>query len=69
VVERESDLNLLLHFLFFSFIFCCSQVGGEERTLLKFHPRLAPIKAAVLPLVKNKPELMEKVPKKRKKCL
>ena len=28
--------------------------------MLRFHPRLAPIKAAVLPLVKNKPELMAK---------
>ena len=29
------------------------QVGGEARTVLKFHPRLAPIKAAVFPLVKR----------------
>mmetsp|Transcript_1511 Transcript_1511/g.2385 ORF Transcript_1511/g.2385 Transcript_1511/m.2385 type:complete len:557 (-) Transcript_1511:308-1978(-) len=36
------------------------EVGGEKRSLLKFHPRVAPIKAAVLPLVKNKPELMER---------
>ena len=27
---------------------------GETRTVLRFHPALAPIKAAVLPLVKNK---------------
>lgn len=40
--------------------YCEDEVGGEPRTLLKFHPRLAPIKAAVLPLVKNKPELMAK---------
>ncbi|GHC07469.1 glycine--tRNA ligase [Cerasicoccus arenae] len=31
----------------------------EERTLLKFHPRIAPYKAAIFPLVKNKPELVE----------
>ena len=36
------------------------EVGGEKRSLLRFHPRLAPIKAAVLPLVKNKPEIMDK---------
>jgi glycyl-tRNA synthetase len=36
------------------------EVGGETRSLLRFHPRLAPIKAAVLPLVKNKPELVAK---------
>jgi glycyl-tRNA synthetase len=29
------------------------EVGGEPRTVLKFHPRLAPIKAAVFPLVKK----------------
>ncbi|MGB3132118.1 MAG: His/Gly/Thr/Pro-type tRNA ligase C-terminal domain-containing protein, partial [Saprospiraceae bacterium] len=35
--------------------------GGEAtRVVLKIHPVLAPIKCAVLPLVKNKPELVEK---------
>ncbi len=29
------------------------QVGGEARTVLKFHPRIAPVKAAVFPLVKR----------------
>ena len=29
------------------------EMGGEARTVLKFHPRLAPIKAAVFPLVKK----------------
>jgi glycyl-tRNA synthetase len=29
------------------------EVGGEVRTVLKFHPRLAPIKAAIFPLVKK----------------
>jgi len=29
------------------------QVGGEPRTVLKFHPRIAPIKAAIFPLVKR----------------
>jgi glycyl-tRNA synthetase len=27
------------------------EVGGEPRTVLRFHPRIAPVKAAVLPLV------------------
>ena len=31
-----------------------------ERVILKLHPRLAPYKAAVFPLLKNKPELAEK---------
>ncbi len=34
------------------------EVGGEKRTILKFSPRVAPIKVAVFPLVKNKPELV-----------
>src|SRR5690606_10846096 len=29
------------------------EVGGEPRTVLRFHPRLAPIKVAVLPLVRK----------------
>lgn len=33
---------------------------AEKRTFLKFHPRVAPFKAAVFPLVKNKPELFER---------
>ncbi len=39
------------------------EVGGEARTVLKFHPRFAPIKAAVFPLVKKDgmPELAEKI--------
>ncbi len=31
------------------------EVGGEERTVLKLHPRLAPVKAAVFPLSKKVP--------------
>ena len=38
-------------------------IGGEARTVLSFHPRLAPIKAAVFPLVKRDgmPETAEKI--------
>jgi glycyl-tRNA synthetase len=36
------------------------EVGGEKRVYLKFKPSIAPIKAAVFPLLKNKPELVEK---------
>ena len=32
----------------------------EQRTLLQFHPRVAPIKVGVFPLLKNKPELVAK---------
>ncbi len=33
---------------------------GETRTVLKLHPKLAPYKAAVFPLLANKPELVKK---------
>jgi glycyl-tRNA synthetase len=32
----------------------------ETRVVMKFHPRVAPIKVGVLPLLKNKPELVKK---------
>lgn len=31
---------------------------GETRVILKLHPQLSPIKAAILPLAKNKPEIV-----------
>ncbi|MGH7234246.1 MAG: glycine--tRNA ligase [Candidatus Saccharimonadales bacterium] len=34
------------------------KVAGEERIVLRFHPKVAPVKAAVSPLLKNKPELV-----------
>jgi glycyl-tRNA synthetase len=36
------------------------ELGGERRTYLKFVPRMAPVKIAVFPLLKNKPQLVEK---------
>ena len=32
----------------------------ETRVVMRFHPRVAPIKAAVFPLLKNRPELVQK---------
>jgi glycyl-tRNA synthetase len=39
------------------------ELGGEQRTVLKLHPRLAPVKAAVLPLVRKdgQPELAREI--------
>jgi glycyl-tRNA synthetase len=35
--------------------------GNKEiATLMRFHPRIAPVKIAVFPLLKNKPELVAK---------
>jgi len=36
------------------------ELGGEKRAFLRFSPAIAPIKAAVFPLLKNKPELVKK---------
>ena len=33
---------------------------SETRTVMRFHPRIAPIKAGVFPLLKNQPALVEK---------
>lgn len=36
------------------------ELGGEKRTYLAFNTNVAPIKAAIFPLLKNKPELVAK---------
>jgi len=36
------------------------EVKGEKRVVLKFSPKMAPYKAAVFPLLRNKPELVKK---------
>lgn len=33
---------------------------AETRTVMRFHPRIAPVKCAVFPLLKNKPDLVAK---------
>jgi glycyl-tRNA synthetase (class II) len=33
---------------------------GDKRTVLKLKRRVAPVKASVLPLVKNNPDIMDK---------
>ena len=39
------------------------EIGGEARTVLRLHPQLAPVKVAVLPLVRKdgQPELAQEV--------
>jgi glycyl-tRNA synthetase len=36
------------------------EVAGRQRTVLRLHPRIAPVKAAVLPLVGKNAEMVEK---------
>jgi len=42
------------------------ELGGETRSYLALSPKVAPIKAMVSPLLKNKPELVEKAKEVRK---
>lgn len=36
------------------------EMNGEKRVVLRFNPKIAPVKVAVFPLLKNKPELVAK---------
>jgi glycyl-tRNA synthetase len=40
--------------------YCEEEVGDGERIVMKFPPKIAPVKAAIFPLLKNKPELVVK---------
>lgn len=55
VIEPAVGLNRLLLMVLLD-----SYVEEESRTLLKINPKLAPYKAAIFPLLANKPELVEK---------
>ena len=52
VVETSAGLDRAILMLL-SDAYVEEQVEGEERVVLKFHPEIAPIKAAVFPLVKR----------------
>jgi len=56
VIEPSLGVDRLFLALLTS-AFSEEEVEGEKRTLLSFHPAIAPIKVAVFPLVNNKPEL------------
>ena len=36
------------------------EIDGEQRVVMRFHPRVAPIKAGIFPLLRNRPPLVEK---------
>jgi glycyl-tRNA synthetase len=52
VIETSSGLNRSL-LMFLDNAYTEEEVKGEKRVVLKLHPRVAPIKAAVFPLVKK----------------
>ncbi len=59
IMETSVGLNRMF-FAFLSEAYHEEEIEGETRVVLKFDPRLAPVKIAVFPLLKNKPELVEK---------
>ena len=57
----ETSVGMGRMFLaFLSEAYIVEETNGESRTVLKLNSDLAPIKAAVFPLLKNKPELVSK---------
>ncbi len=59
IMETSVGLNRLF-LMFIDNAYVEEEINGEIRTVLKIDKRLAPIKAAVFPLLKNKPELVKK---------
>lgn len=59
IMETSAGLNRLF-FMFVDDAYTEEKVDGEIRTVLKLDRKLAPIKIAVFPLLKNKPELVKK---------
>lgn len=59
VVEPAVGVDRILLALLCS-AYAEDEIDGEKRTVLHFHPRIAPVKAAIFPLVKNKPEIVAK---------
>ncbi|HBB76861.1 MAG TPA: glycine--tRNA ligase [Candidatus Levybacteria bacterium] len=61
VIETSGGVDRsLLFFLLDSYKDDPSTSSGQARTVLKLHPRLAPYKVAVFPLLANKEELVKK---------
>ena len=59
IMETSVGLGRLF-LMFLDFGYTQEKIETGERLVLKLHPRLAPIKAAVFPLLRNKPELVSK---------
>ena len=59
IMETSAGLNRMF-MMFIDNAYIEEDVNGEQRIVLKLDKRLAPIKIAVFPLMKNKPELVAK---------
>ncbi len=64
VVETSVGLDRTILMLL-SEAYSEEEVNGDKRTVMKFHPRIAPVKAAILPLVKKDgmPEVAREIEK------
>ena len=63
IVPHVIEPSLGLDRAFLAFLmdaYCEEEIKEQKRVVLKLHPRLAPIKVAVFPLLANKPQLVEK---------
>ncbi len=59
IVETSVGLGRLM-LMFLDFAYTEDELGGDRRVFLKIPKHLSPIKVAVFPLLKNKPQLVEK---------
>jgi glycyl-tRNA synthetase len=59
IMETSAGLNRIL-FMFLDKAYAEESVNGETRVVLKLDKRLSPIKVAIFPLLKNKPDLVAK---------
>jgi glycyl-tRNA synthetase len=59
IMETSVGLNRLL-LMFIDNAYIEEEVDGEQRIVLKIDKRLAPVKIAIFPLLKNKPPLVAK---------
>ncbi|MDP3734853.1 MAG: glycine--tRNA ligase [bacterium] len=62
VIETSAGLDRTILMVFSEF-YDEDEMNGEKRVVLRFPPAIAPVKVAVFPLLRNKPELVEKARK------
>ncbi len=62
IMETSAGLNRIL-LMFIDNSYTEEEIDGEQRVVLKIDKRLSPIKIAVFPLLKNKPDLVEEAKK------
>ncbi len=59
IMETSVGLGRLV-LLFIDLAYTEDEIGGEKRVFLKLPPKIAPVKVAIFPLLKNKPDLVSK---------